>query len=68
LDIKIDEAIDTEKQDQLKDDKTQYLAQIEALKQQYLENLELMGHDNQAVTAFVLFRSMEGVERSIHAY
>lgn len=27
-----------------------------------------MGHDNQAVTAFILFRSMEGVERSIYAY
>jgi hypothetical protein len=27
-----------------------------------------MDNDNQAVTAFVLFRSMEGVERSIHAY
>lgn len=27
-----------------------------------------MGHNNQPVTAFILFRSMEGVERCIHAY
>jgi hypothetical protein len=48
--------------------KRQYLQQIEQLKQNYFENTEKMGQDNQAIQAFVLFRSMEGVERCIKAF
>ena len=68
MDIKIEGSENHEKTELMEDDKKVYLQQIETLKERYLSNLELMGHDNQAVTAFILFRSMEGVERTIYAY
>jgi hypothetical protein len=46
----------------------EYLAQIDVLKSRYFSNVGLMGLDNQAVCAFVLFRSMEGVERAVSAF
>ena len=44
------------------------MEQIERLKQNYFDNVEKMGEDNQAIQAFVLFRSMEGVERAMNAF
>ena len=33
-----------------------------------MDNMEQMGVDNKAESAFVLFRSMEGVERAMKAF
>jgi len=41
---------------------------IDLKKENYFKNMEKMGEDNQAIAAFVLFRSMEGVERAIYAF
>lgn len=69
LEIKIDESGYSEKKyDKLEIKKNKLLAKIDDLKAKYFENMEQIGRDNQAVSAFITFRSMEGVERAIHGF
>ena len=64
----MDESFDDIKTQKLRLKRDEYLAQIDALKSRYFNNINKMGVDNQAVCAFVLFRSMEGVERAVSAF
>ena len=69
LDIKINETgYGTIKLQKLNAQKEKLLADIEELKIKYFETMEEMGTNNQVVTVFVLFRSMEGVERALYAF
>lgn len=58
----------SKREEQLQEQKLELLNQIEKLKEKYTENHSKVNRDNQAVTAFVLFRSMEGCERAKYAF
>lgn len=63
-----EESCPEKKLEKLQRQKNKYLAEIDLLKTRYIENVSSMNENNQAVCAFVLFRSMEGVERVKHAF
>lgn len=65
LDMQIGEAEQSPpKMERLQEKRNIYLAQIDSLKTRYIENTAKLNVNNQALSAFVLFRSMEGVERA----
>lgn len=54
--------------DKLELKKEKFLTTIDTLKSNYHESTHMMGQNNQALSAFVTFRSMEGAERSLYAF
>lgn len=68
LDMKINETENESRLARLQLEKSECLAQMDRRKERYFENMKLMNENNQPVSAFVLFRSMEGVERAKHAF
>ena len=52
----------------LEEKRFMYLQDIDNHKTEYFEVAHKMNHNNQAITAFIIFRSMEGVERCKYAF
>jgi hypothetical protein len=71
IDILLGEATEKKqivKEAKLQDEKNKRLSEIDILKEKYFLSLEKIGKNNQAVAAFVTFRSMEGVQRAIRGF
>lgn len=69
VDLKMKECKEgTNKMKKLNEQRHQLLHEIDILKQRYFVVSQEKDKENQPVTCFILFRSMEGVERAKHAF